>query len=1265
MPPKKMTRKKSRPGKPYSPAKMVESSETDRAGRIVAIGASAGGLEAFQELIEHLPNDSGLAFVLIQHLAPEQKSMLTEILSRSTTMAVEEITEGISVLPNHLYAMPPNVDLSIARGVLHLRARQKAVRHKPIDRFFASLADDLGADSIGVILSGADGDGTEGAKAIKAAGGITFAQDDSAKFEAMPRSAISQGTVDFVLAPAQIARKLGLLAGRPSARKTAAVPAAEDPEFHRIVELIRRTHKINLLDYKAPTVHRRIDRRMLLGQHDDLAAYVRALDKDPAEVEALYRDLLIGVTRFFREPEKITALKRRVFPAILKGRSPEDPIRIWVPGCSTGQEAYSLAIALHEHLGDMASNTHVQVFATDINDESIVFARAGVYHEGIGADVSSDRLQRFFTRSVGGYSVSKAIRSWCVFAEHDLLHDPPFSRLDLICCSNVLIYLQPAQQERVAAVFHYALKRGGFLMLGPSETLGSRSEGFTMFDKKQKVYRAGQESKGLLDLPPQLLPAGRPVPAIPVKPLPAPDPHREADRVLLTRLAPASVIVDDAMKIVEFRGDTQRFLAPVAGVPSFHLFKLVRNGLLIDLREAIGKAKKKDRPVRQEGIEVTDRESTRYVNIEVLPYQVMPGRERYFVVLFEEGQAPVARHEPVEDAPSRQKRKKEDDLASLRRELALTKNYLQATMADHDRANGDLRSATEELQSANEELQSTNEELETAKEELQSGNEELTTLNDELRNRNVELLRLSDDLINLLDGIDTPVIMVASDLRLRRFNPSAEKILNLVSSDLGRPITDFKPLMQMPDLADVIRQVIDTPTVMTKEVQDSNGRWYSLRVRPYRTTRKQIDGAVITLVDIHELRTLLGKARAAQDDAEQSRSATETARLQAVEANRSKDEFLSSISHELRTPMTSVLGWAQMMKMAPLDEATMETAIETIERGTLSQIRLIDDLLDISRMTTGKLRLDLHSVELEPLVGEILDAFRPAVEGKRLHVHATFPARAELVRADPDRMRQVIWNLLSNAIKFTPEEGTIEVGLDRDGSRIRVTVQDTGEGIDPDFLDRMFERFTQADSSSKRIKSGLGLGLAITKHLVELHGGTIRAESDGRGKGSRFTVSLPLPAVGPGSASLERRELADSESLPSLAGVRVLVVDDNADARELIQVVLEKCSAEPMILDSVKEALPALRRFRPHILISDIAMPKEDGYDLIRKVRRSRQNSVRSIPAIALTAYNTIEERDRILASGYERCLQKPIAPLELISAIAELTADKTSRSSH
>jgi len=1245
---KKTAVRKPRPHKATQPAPDV-----DRVSRIVAIGASAGGLEAFRQLVEHLPVDSGMAFVVIQHLAPDQKSMLAEILSRSTEMSVEQIAEGVRVLPNRLYAMPPDADCSISGGILHLHARQKGKRHQPVDRFFSSLAEDAGAGSIGVILSGTAGDGTAGAKAIKAAGGITFAQDESAEFEGMPHHAISHGVVDFILPPAQIAHKLRHLATRPRSGRIRIQAPVESPDLQRIVELIRDSHKLNLLDYKAPTVRRRIERRMLLGQYDLLDAYVAELEQNPSEVEALYRDLLIGVTRFFREPEKIATLDKRVFPAMLKGRSPDDPIRIWMAGCSTGEEAYSIAIALCEHLGDAASTVHVQLFATDINDESITVARAGFYPKTIEADVSEDRLRRFFTPSGGGYSVSKAIRAWCVFAEHDLLRDPPFSRLDLICCSNVLIYLQPQQQERLAAVFHYALKPDGFLMLGPSESLGSRAQDFSKFDGERKVYRAGHGRRGLPDLP-SLRPSSRISPARAAKSQEEADPHREADRLLLTRLAPASVIVNDAMKVVEFRGDTQHFLAPVAGAPSFQLFKLVRQGLLAGLRTAIESAKKQDAPARRDSIRVTDGESTRYVNVEVLPYRVAGG-ERYFLVLFEEGEAPMVRSGG--GSASRRKSEHNEELTLLTNELALVKNDLQTTLEDHDLAHTELRSATEELQSANEELQSTNEELETAKEELQSSNEELTTLNDELRHRNVDLLNLSDDLLNLLDGIDTPVIMVSSDLSLRRFNPSAEKILNLITTDLGRPISDFKPLMKIPDLALMIREVIDTPTVLANDVQDVTGYWYSLRLRPYRTARKTIDGAVITLVDINEMRTLLGTTRAARDDAENARIEADAARLQAFEANRLKDDFLSTISHELRTPMTSILGWAQMMKIADLDAATRATAIETIERGTQAQLRLIDDLLDISRVTAGKLRLDLHSTDLVALIRALLDAFRPAVEAKSLTVDATFGATLQVVRADPDRLSQIVWNLLSNAVKFTPEGGAIVVQVDRQGSRVQISVQDNGEGIDPLFLDRMFDRFAQADVGSKR-KAGLGLGLAITKHLVELHGGTIRAESDGPGKGSTFIVSLPVPANASGTTAGEP-DGAAALTLHSLTGVRVLVAEDDTDARELIRVVLEECGAAALIVQSVPEALEAVRRFRPDVLISDIAMPEQDGYDLIRMVRASRQPAAKSIPAIALTAYSTAEERDRILSAGFHRYLLKPIIPVELTRAVAELVEAK------
>lgn len=1211
--------------------------------RVVGIGASAGGLDPFRELLEHIPIDSGMAFVIVQHLARDQKSMLSEILARSTTLPVTEITNATPIEANHVYVISSRGDIEYARGALLVRKREPVKRHHPVDRLFYSLAEGLGERSVGVILSGTDGDGTVGAQRIKAVGGVTFAQDASAQFDGMPQSAIEHGTVDFVLSPKEIASKLVEIAGQPVA-SFIDPPRLAVREFDRIIELLNASERIDFLHYKTPTIERRIQRRMLLRNTENVADYRRILEEDLAEREALYRDVLIGVTRFFRDPARATVLRKQVFPSLVEDSS--ESLRFWVPACSTGEEAYSLAILLVEYLSDNNLHRGVQIFGSDVNGESIAFARVGAYPRSIETSVSPERLRRFFTPSAGGgYTVNRAIRELCIFAEHNILKDPPFSRLDLISCSNLLIYLQPVQQQRVAATFRYALNGNGLLMLGSSESLRSSGDGFTVIDKKHRLYKVVPGAKPRLDISPA---SKRPAATVhPIMHALVEDSARLIDQLLLARFAPASLVVNDLTEAVEFRGDLQPFLAPASGPPSFKLSKLLHEDLLIDVRTALFKARHSGELVRRERIPLKRGNDRRLVDVEVIP-TARSTSERIFIITFREIEA------PLDESPDHAKPEHQTENARLHEALAAARGYLEHLTSEHEQSDSVLHTTSEELQSANEELQSTVEELETAKEELQSTNEELSTLNDELRIRNADLVVVGDDLMNLLTSIDTPVIMVDRDLVIRLFNPTAERLFSFRQTDTGRPISAFRPLMDLPDLPDILHRVIYTPTTVDSEVQSPDGHWYSLRVRPYRSSRNQIEGAVISLIDTHELRSALMMAEESRDFSEEARTMAESARSEAIEANRLKDEFLSTLSHELRTPMTSILGWAQMMRMTALDPVTTATAISTIERGTHAQIRLIDDLLDISRITAGRLRLEQRLFRLRALIEETLDVVRPAIEAKKIEVETSFDMAPPLAYGDPDRLRQVIWNLLSNAVKFTPEGGTIEVTALQEKGTAVFCVRDTGEGIAAEFLPFIFERFTQSESGTRRAKAGLGLGLAISKYVVDLHGGTIVAHSRGLGRGATFTVTLPLVNAPGNEITPSLPPLVVAGELPRLNEKTVLAVDDDEDSLKLVAVALQQCGATVVTASSVRAAMSALRDLTPDAIVTDIAMPKEDGFDLLRRVRalpRSKGNT----PIVALTAYTSEEDRRRILAAGFEKYLAKPVAPLELIRCVADV----------
>ena len=825
---------------------------------IVGAGASAGGLEAFSQLLEHLPSNTGMAFVLVQHLDPTHASQLPEILGRKSGMPVREVQGDTAVQPDHVYVAPASNNLRIEEGVLRAVSRPTAtgVRNMAIDDFLESLAKERGNLAIGIVLSGTASDGTLGLKAIKAEGGITLAQEpSSAKFDGMPSSAIAAGAVDFVLNPEGIAKQLVSLASHPylnyrpvmEPREEIAPPAGID--LTPIFTVLKASTGIDFTYYKHNTILRRIERRMALHGIDSLKDYARKLRHDAGEAKILAQEFLINVTAFFREPETYKTLKDTVFPALLEQRSPDDPIRVWIPGCSTGEEAYSIAIVLTEFLEEHGASCGIQIFATDLSEAVIERARSGVYLENAVSGVSPERLRRFFISRDRVYQINQSIRSACVFAKQDLTKDPPFSRIDLISCCNLLIYLGPLLQKRAISLFHYALKPGGFLVLGSSESIGSYADSFQTVDRKQRIY-SKKTSAGPLALDLGGAGAGR---ATRVEESVSAEGgsalknvQKYVDRMLLAAYSPAGVITDDGLNVIQVRGDTGAYLQLPPGDPTTDLTRLVKPGLLGPLRAAVRKARQDKAPVVETGISVRDDGHTRDVDLRVLPIRDPNGKEQCWLILFEEPPRAKASARGKGKPPIVPKTRDNDTIAHLEQELRATRDYLQSIIESQE-------AATEELRSANEEAQATNEELDTAKEELQASNEELNTVNDELRARNLEQGALNSDLRKLLESINIPLVMVGKNLQIRWFTPAMEPLLNLLPTDQGRPITDLHSAA-IPNFRDLLLAALAGEQNQNIEMQGPMGRWLSLRILPYRGADNTIEGAIATLVDIDDLK---------------------------------------------------------------------------------------------------------------------------------------------------------------------------------------------------------------------------------------------------------------------------------------------------------------------------------------------------------------------------------------------------------------------------
>ena len=867
---------------------VIEPSDLDRQTPslpflTVAFGASAGGLQAIRDILTPLPADTGMAFVLITHLSPDHKSYMAEILSKSTSMPVLSIEDGQQPEPNHLYVLPPNVDATLEDGHFHLRPRPLGhAHHLPIDLFFRSLAADQKSHAVGVVLSGADSDGASGLKTIKGEGGIALVQTpESAQHSNMPLSSIAADHVDLILPPAEIASELQRLAlqfSRPGVRQLEENDATEggsgtleDQNFSRILQMLRGVSGLEFRLYKEQTIRRRIARRMVLRRIETLADYVRYLQSRSDELRTLQEEALISVTRFFRDPEFWDSLKTALLPAFFHGRPPEKPVRIWCAGCATGEEAFSFSIAVLEYLSANHLDTPVQIFGTDASDRAIDFARAAIYPESLAAEISADRLRRFFVKVDRGYQISKRIRDTCIFARQNLSGDPPFSHIDLLSCRNVMIYFRQVLQRRVIATFHYALEPGGYLLLGMSESLREFPELFGTFDRQNKIYvKVGNSLPGSFDPPERLasiLPVSSNQMELPqLRNWPDLDLQHAADRIVLARFAPAGVVIDEKMEVLQVRGQTAPFVELPAGTVSWNLLRLLRPEVAGQVQDRLERAVRDNVPVRIAPVLLRDgRGGQRHVQIDVLPISSVTLRSRCFLVLFQSSSETSSVSVTDLLPPENLAAARETLSNQLRTDLDATRLHLQSLLEERDAHNQELVSANEEIQSANEELQSANEELETTKEELQSSNEELQTVNEELQQRNLVLVQTGNDLTNLLNSVNIPLLMLNSDLKIRQFTPPMQRLMNIRASDIGRSISEIRLQLSVEDIQPLLLEVLDTLNAREIEVRDREGRWHLLRIRPYRTAENRIEGLVVVLVDIHQLRNSQQELRDARD----------------------------------------------------------------------------------------------------------------------------------------------------------------------------------------------------------------------------------------------------------------------------------------------------------------------------------------------------------------------------------------------------------------
>jgi two-component system, chemotaxis family, CheB/CheR fusion protein len=1332
--------------------------------RIVGIGASAGGLESLEQLFAEMPADTGMAFVVVQHLSPDFRSLMDELIARHSDMPVGLAEDGVLVEPNHIYLMPPKKEMIIRDRRLILTDKDPAQGLSlPIDQFFRSLAQDQGPQAVGVVLSGSGSDGSRGIIDIKRAGGMVLAESvASAKFDGMPLSAQATGVVDDARLPRDLAR---ILCGLPPLEVADdAEPLSEDPAMDAALRLLRDQLGIDFSLYKTSTVARRIQRRADLLRVDSIAAYVAQLRLDPDELNALYQDLLIGVTQFFRDPEAFETLEREVIPQILERVPPAQELRLWCAGCATGEEAYSIAMLFHEALTARGRPINLKILATDVHPMSLDFASAGIYGDAQLAHVAPNRLERFFTRRTSGYQISPDLRQLIVFARHNVLKDAPFTKLSFISCRNMLIYLQPQAQRTVLSLFHFGLASGGVLFLGASESPGALSDEFTSIDDHWKIYRKRRDVHLLAQIK---LPLGRrnvrrtPVP-IDLPRATGADPLILATYdQLLDEFMPPSFLVDEERCLVDSFGGAERLLRVRRRRMSTSILDLLEGELRTVVAGGIQRAIKEQARVEYTGVRIPDGDGERRCTMSIRPLLHPRTGARHLLISF--GSAPRLAEPSAPDAAAAvavasvaADQVSQERMSTLETELAYTKETLQATIEE-------LETSNEEMQATNEELVASNEELQSTNEELHSVNEELYSVNAEYQQKIAELKELNADIRHLLDGTDVGTLFLDRDLRIRRFTPRIASVFHIVEHDLGRQIGDFSHNIERRGLMEDIERVRRDGEMLEAPVRDQGGTPYFLRILPYhvaaaardgdagrRGEGAPIEGVVLTLTDI----TALDKARSklAQlsaivescDDAivgkaldgtitswnrgaerlygyaaeeaigqnvrmlmpessgelerylDMIRRGEKVEHVQSVRvrkdgsrlevsltispiwdhdgelvgvsaiardvtplvvaqrelelAARRREQFLAMLSHELRNPLAAVLSATHLMEAAQFEGATIRKCHHVIGRQASHMARLLDDLLDVSRITHGKFELRKQDLDLRGPIEAAIESASPLVAERRIDLRIELPDEPVLVRGDGSRLQQVVVNLLSNAVLYSPAGAAVELRLAREADRAVLEVADRGIGIAPEMLGKIFELFVQAEQRIDRPRGGLGVGLSLARSVIELHGGTIEAFSDGPGQGSRFVVRLPLQAhaIRGRAVSLDR----------TLRQYRVVVVEDNADSREMLRVLLEQRKHVVLEAADGAQGLELIEREHPDAALVDIGLPVLSGFEVARRIRDKKH--LDDVVLVALTGYGAPADVAASRDAGFDYHLCKPaeLARIEALLDRARLDRD-------
>jgi len=1330
--------------------------------RIVGIGASAGGLESLEQLFAALPADTGMAFVVVQHLSPDFRSLMDELIARHSTMPVKIVDDGDRVEPNRIYLIPPRKEMVVRDGQLILTDKPHGLS-LPVDIFFRSLALDCGPDAVAVVLSGSGSDGSRGLVDVKRAGGVVMIESPvTAKFDGMPLSAQETGAVDHVATPRDIAR---LLCGLPPLEMPDELEGdtfANEPAMDSLLRLLRDSFGIDFSLYKTTTVGRRIQRRVDLLRIASVSAYVDQLREDPAELNALYQDLLIGVTQFFRDPEAFDVLERDVIPQILDEVPPEHELRVWVAGCATGEEAYSLAMLFHEQLTQRKRPINMKILATDVHPLSLELASLGVYGEHQLANVSPPRRDRYFTRRSTGFQISQDLRQLIVFARHNVTKDAPFTKMHFISCRNMMIYLQPQAQRTVLSLFHFGLAPAGVLFLGASETPGALTEEFASIDEHWKIFRKRREVALLNHV---RLPMGSPMrrPAVELRRPAGTDPLILATYdQLLDRFMPPSLLVDESRALVDSFGGAEKLLHVRPRRPTANVLDMLDSELRTIVAGAIQRALKEGSGVAFSGVRVPSEDGDKRCTLTAEPLIHPRTGARHVLVAFQDlGDKPqlptmAASSMSVDQVSS-------DRMDTLESELAYTRETLQATIEE-------LETSNEEMQATNEELVASNEELQSTNEELHSVNEELYTVNAEYQQKIIELKELNADMQHLLEGTDVGTVFLDRDLRIRRYTSKMASIFRIQPHDIGRQISDFSHNIDRSQLMHEIEQVLETGTVVEDEVRDRNGTTYFLRVLPYRIPRAPqrgieqppSEGVVLTLTDIsaverararviqlsqivessddaivakaldgqitawnrgaerlygytaeqaigrnvrmlmtpegydefdqclakirrgekvdhlHSVRLrsdgsridvsisfspihdrdgqLVGVSAIARDigpilaatrELEERQVRIRTLLDQTAEAALRREQFLAMMSHELRNPLAAVLNATRLLQAQPVPDVARRCQ-SVIERQAKHMGRLLDDLLDVSRITRGKLQLRDEPLDLRQAVESAIEATAPLFAERKIQLDVKVPAQPVTVRGDVARLQQVAVNLLSNAATYSPPGSRVELRLVAQNGQALLRVVDRGFGIEAAMLDKIFDLFVQAEQRIDRSRGGLGVGLSLAKSIVEMHGGTIEARSDGPNLGSEFVVKIPLVAT-------ENLALP-SRDIPKAPRRRIVLVEDQHDSREMLRMLLE--SLDHVVIDAADgaTAVDLIERERPDAALIDIGLPTMTGYEVAQRIRQNAE--LQRVMLVALTGYGAPSDVKAAREAGFDAHLVKPAEIARIQEVLASVKND-------